>query len=1369
MLRARTHRTDAAGRGHTPAPGGRSGLHARLARALASCSTEADLVQVLYAELQPVFGYDSINLQVLERHGWYHSLPIDRGVVQDVSRRPLAESNFAEYYRDPRPLVVHPSNATAFVSGRGPGLSRRPRTVIWMPLLRGREPVGSISYQIFSKREVPPTELAFLQRVHSHLGNQVAKVYRNELTRNQAVGLGALNVIARALSATRDEAGIVAGLLGTLSTVITVDRVELALRDDSDSRHLRLLAMGADQRITRSNVPVGSRRLDPIRSVLAVGEARLEVSADSSGDYQSTASVAVVEEGLIKGVLTTRCRQADAYEQSTLAFLQQVADQLTLALRNAWSYAELDAQRRRQEIVNAVGSSLTSSLDRWSIMRSLREALSRHLEFDSFTLATVTETSRGLVAEGYVWDSGAEQPRSVPLESGGPAREAYETGEPVLIRRSPGARSPEAAVRSRGDLVAGDGPEIDVPQLGRRRRVASRSILWVPVRRGQEVVALLSIQSHRAGAFDQWYVNVLEDVAAHAALALANADNFHAAQADRQRLEVLHLLEMGVQAASNEEQIADAVLQALRSYMDAPILLLGYLEAGRLTGYCLEPGKPLRHLPPVSVESTVFFKRQMVEGMTIAEPLPPPLRVPRPGQEWPTWGPLIPQHFLSVPLFNENRVVGGLSAQRTADQPFTADEIQLFESAAPVVAIGLRTVRLHQANELAMANSVRLQMVAGLAGNDLTGVVESVAELARSLLAAAGAACWAFDDDGRVAIQAVSGSAAPGRVLRWSGRTLARAWSEPPREPLTGQRGKGGWTLVPLWHGERLVGALGAVRPGALPEEPLPVISDFAQHAAIAIENARLAEETRGRIRTMEAVAAFANLDITRPAKAQAAICRLIEEALAESHGAMWMLEGSAMVRRTGEGDGIRINASSPDWWGQALGVGRSRGPARRLLNLIRAHAAMAPATVEERAQAAASAGRAVFANAVVVDGDVVGMVTADAARALPDETRRRIAVLAGQTGLALSRLNLVAELGRQTEMLTTVLRHSPLGVVLEDDEGNVAFANSEVERIYGVPAAALIGAPARSLLERPDATLLFNPEAESDAPLEFRLQGNGTVVQVRSVPIAGAAGRGHRVLTLHEDVTSERAVLEARDLMLRAIGHEVRSPAAAMRSTIAGLLQWGTVLDAGQRDALIVEAYEQSDRLLSLVENQLLISKLEARRFEPNGVRTSLARSVEQVVTVLRSRYGRRVQAVDSRIGPDLPDAHCEPTHLDEVLTNLIGNALEYTPARFVRVAARETGGWLEVSVVDDGAGLPSERLQSPFQKTAHPGRSRARGGLGLGLYLCKLVVERSFGGRIWLERTGPEGTTFKFTVPAVLPEGRRRSRSVAAARTAR
>jgi two-component system sensor histidine kinase KdpD len=157
-----------------------------------------------------------------------------------------------------------------------------------------------------------------------------------------------------------------------------------------------------------------------------------------------------------------------------------------------------------------------------------------------------------------------------------------------------------------------------------------------------------------------------------------------------------------------------------------------------------------------------------------------------------------------------------------------------------------------------------------------------------------------------------------------------------------------------------------------------------------------------------------------------------------------------------------------------------------------------------------------------------------------------------------------------------------------------------------------------------------------------------------------------------------------------------------------------------------------------------------------------ALGRSLEQVLTVLRNRYGHRVDVVDVRLSPDLPDAYCEPTHLDQVLTNLIGNALEYTVARRIRVGAQASRGWLEVTVSDDGPGLPSERVETPFDKTAPAGQNRAHGGLGLGLYLCKLVVERSFGGRIWLEPGEPSGATFRFTVPAVAARSRRALRAV-------
>src|SRR5215472_10980447 len=127
----------------------------RLVRVLSSCATEADLVQVLYGELHQALGYDSINLQVLEREGWYHSLAIDRGVLQDVRRRLLVESFFADCYREPRPRVLEPPAAAAHLRGRGPGVSRRPRTLIWVPVVHGGRPVGSVSYQLFGRREIP--------------------------------------------------------------------------------------------------------------------------------------------------------------------------------------------------------------------------------------------------------------------------------------------------------------------------------------------------------------------------------------------------------------------------------------------------------------------------------------------------------------------------------------------------------------------------------------------------------------------------------------------------------------------------------------------------------------------------------------------------------------------------------------------------------------------------------------------------------------------------------------------------------------------------------------------------------------------------------------------------------------------------------------------------------------------------------------------------------------------------------------------------------------------------------------------------------------------------------------------------------------
>jgi PAS domain S-box-containing protein len=387
------------------------------------------------------------------------------------------------------------------------------------------------------------------------------------------------------------------------------------------------------------------------------------------------------------------------------------------------------------------------------------------------------------------------------------------------------------------------------------------------------------------------------------------------------------------------------------------------------------------------------------------------------------------------------------------------------------------------------------------------------------------------------------------------------------------------------------------------------------------------------------------------------------------------------------------------------------------------------------------------FAIPIQVEGRLAGLLVARMT-AGGAETRRLAGVLAGQASVLLGQLELVDALDRERRMMNAILRHSPVGVMLEGADGRIVYANPEIEAIYSLQASDMPGRKPEEIYAAAGATP--GEDGETDGTVELHMKEPERTVHVRRVVIPGLEGEPAGVLTLHEDVTVQRQALEAKDLMLRAIGHEVRSPAAAMKNTLAGIMQWDQTIDASGRRALLQEAYESSDRLLSLVESQLIIAKLETRHFEPTPEPVDVISAMSGVIAVLNHRYAERTSAVKVQIPENLPPAFCEPAHLAQVLTNLIGNALEYTSGP-VEVEARQVQRtWFEITVSDHGQGLTAADLDTVFEKTGPAGRSRSQGGLGLGLYLCRLVVERSFGGRIWVASSDRRGTTFKFTVPA-------------------
>ena len=1287
---------------------------------LGSCVTEADLLQVLYRGLMGRFGYDAINLQVLEREGWYHSLPLDAGVLQDIRRRPLRESTFARQYANPKTAVLPVESARQEV-GKGPGVPTRSKLVIWVPVMHQGEVIGSVSYQMYRKRKVAPFEIQFLEDVHRRLGVLLANASLNELTRNQARRLEALNSIARAMTSTLDETSVLIGLFGTLRELLPVDSLEMITFQEG-TEPVRYLHVEGD-------LPPAIRLL-PARSPLA-NTARdvVEDNKPAIAHYpHSSLWVPLKEGGAARGALGIKCSRPYAYEDSTAVFLELVSDEVTLALRNARSYEAIEDQRRRLEVVNAIGRRLASSLDRWSIMRTLREELSANLSFDGFILATITQTAEGPRAEGYQYVGGVEEVvPPVALAVTGPSREAYESGKPVLVRKSPWARSFEGKTLEREVWTVGQGAAVFVSGPPSDRRRVSRSFVWVPVLSGDRITAMLSLQSYTEGAFDDGHVRLLQDVAAHVSLALANADHFAQAQTERARLEALHLLEMGVASATDERQLSEAVFSVVGDYLGATHMVLAYVDvAGLVAGFAGASDEPASPIGPVAIENAPFFRRMIESGTAVLDGI-----ASEPGDLGGPIGNYIftrsPSHVVWAPVSQDERVVAGLVAMRNDGGRFQATHVKLLESAMPVVGIALRTMRLHHANELALAQSVRIQELAALAGHEQMSVVSNIADQARTMLECAGTTCWAFDTDGRVTAIRSSGDAAAEEVLGWSGQ--ASDDRVPPVGIVSGTAHEYAWNLIPLWYGDRLVGAIGAVHASTLVPEPTAAALDFARHAAVAIENARLVAETRGRIRTLEAVAAFTELTPTEPDRARSEMARLVSRALAGSQGELWLLEDGELVRRSDDGDSLpRVPVTDS---GQLLRALTSSAGGRRLRALLDLLGAPQDA----------------FAIPIQVEGRLAGLLVARMTVGAA-ETRRLAAVLAGQAAVLLGQLELVDALDRERRMMNAILRHSPVGVMLEDAAGRIVYANPEIESIYSLQASEMPGRQPDEIYAAAGATPV--EDGDSDGTLELRMKDPDRTVHVRRVIIPGLEGEPAGVLTLHEDVTAQRQALEAKDLMLRAIGHEVRSPAAAMKNTLAGIMQWDETIDSLGRRTLLQEAYESSDRLLSLVESQLIIAKLETRHFEPVPEPVDLGSALVGVINVLTHRYAERTDAIEVNLPQGLPPAFCEPAHLGQVLTNLIGNALEYT-TRGVQVEARQVQrGWLEISVADNGPGLPPATLDTVFEKTGPAGRSRSQGGLGLGLYLCRLVVERSFGGRIWVAASDRKGTTFRFTVPA-------------------
>jgi signal transduction histidine kinase len=272
-------------------------------------------------------------------------------------------------------------------------------------------------------------------------------------------------------------------------------------------------------------------------------------------------------------------------------------------------------------------------------------------------------------------------------------------------------------------------------------------------------------------------------------------------------------------------------------------------------------------------------------------------------------------------------------------------------------------------------------------------------------------------------------------------------------------------------------------------------------------------------------------------------------------------------------------------------------------------------------------------------------------------------------------------------------------------------------------------------------------------------------IAPLRAMTVASqrmAEGRyGERVQVHGSDELAQLAVrfnqmaqkLEQVELMRRQligdVSHELRTPLAAIKGSMEGLIDG--VLPATP------ETYEQihaeADRLNRLVDDLQELSRVEARAFQLDIHPLDLAAVIRTVTKRLAPQMESRHIAFALDLPPALPPLLGDEDRLVQILTNLIGNALQYTPeGGKISVAARATNGQVEVLVRDTGIGIQSEHLAHIFDRFYRVDKSRSRragGGSGIGLTIARALVEAQ-GGHIRAESEGAgRGSTFSFSLP--------------------
>jgi two-component system phosphate regulon sensor histidine kinase PhoR len=355
-----------------------------------------------------------------------------------------------------------------------------------------------------------------------------------------------------------------------------------------------------------------------------------------------------------------------------------------------------------------------------------------------------------------------------------------------------------------------------------------------------------------------------------------------------------------------------------------------------------------------------------------------------------------------------------------------------------------------------------------------------------------------------------------------------------------------------------------------------------------------------------------------------------------------------------------------------------------------------------------------------------------------------------------------IEELSEDRSQLLAMLTSMVEGVMVLDYRGRVLQVNPALERMFGITRSEARGRRCADVFQHPDLNQLVSDvlASRNGQEAEIVLSAGGRCLHVEA-SIAGGEqdNEACAVLVLH-DITELRRLENIRKDFVANVSHELRTPLTSIKGYVEALLDGGKDDPETSRRFLDI-ILKQSDRLNLILEDLLQLSKIESGQVLFKREPLHFSSVIERTVAMLKPLADKKGHRLTSWVAPDLPLITGDEERLVQVLTNLIDNAIKYTPEHgTVTVAAHRataepapagsTVEQVELTVTDTGIGIPEQARPRVFERfyRVDKARSRELGGTGLGLAIVKHIVE-GHGGQVWVEANVPTGSRFVVRLP--------------------